>query len=144
MKALGNLLCCDWNTNVKLNLINMNACNRSEIDELKHPKFCKNGSFYLLIRHQSIFTYIDVFADVAWSKKHQYCNNTNWLNQLTIKLFHLNAIISLNCICKRYVNFFVVVVVVVVLVFHISTKENDSIFVCRCQKQVNHGFSSIM
>lgn len=63
---------------------------------------------------------------------------TKWLNQLTTKLFHLNAITSVNCICQYIRRRCTVLLVVFCFFLYFSsmkwkTNETGSVFVCRCQ-----------
>lgn len=65
---------------------------------------------------------------------------TKWLNQLTTKLFHLNAITSVNCICQYIRRRCTVLLVVFCCCFFLyfssmkwKTNETGSVFVCRCQ-----------
>lgn len=84
---------------------------------------------------------------------------TKWLHQLTMKLFHLNAITSLNCICQYIVRsrrcrcrrrrcccccYWCYFGFIYFPSMKWKTNETDSIFVCRCQNNNNNNNKSIM
>lgn len=124
LEALGNLLCCDWNTNVKLNIININACNRSEI----WVNHCKMSHFLQThLNYEVTPNHFHQPANITNTERKTKADTrndwTNWLRNYSIWMRLHHWILH---ICQYIFGFHFVVIGVVLLwyVFFIHEMEN--------------------